>query len=100
MSALHSPLMVDGEAVGDLITVGSSVTFFAARIELAPLDGAVFRSAAEVQHVVIAILAGRKASAQPLERNSAESYPVGDAGRANTAYLAFDAPERGRDPWL
>lgn len=60
MSALHAALIVDGETVGDLISIGNAVTFFAARIELTMLDGAVFRSIAEARQAVAASLQGKR----------------------------------------
>ncbi len=52
MSATHTALEFDGEAVGDLITIGNCVTLFAVRRELADLDGAIFRSVGEARQAV------------------------------------------------
>ncbi len=52
MSADHHCLSVDGEPVGDLVSVGSSVTFFTVRRELRRLDGRIFRSIEDVRSAV------------------------------------------------
>jgi hypothetical protein len=52
MSVDHQCLSVDGEPVGDLVSVGSRVTFFTVRRELRLLDGRIFRSAEDVHSAV------------------------------------------------
>jgi hypothetical protein len=56
MSADHQCLSVDGEPVGDLLTVGSRVTFYTVRRELRLLDGRIFRSIEDVRSAVRAKL--------------------------------------------
>jgi hypothetical protein len=62
MSATHMPLMIDGEPIGDLITVGGFVSLFTARRDLAPLDGRVFRSADDAREAVQHALSAECAS--------------------------------------
>jgi hypothetical protein len=56
MSADHQCLSLDGEPVGDLVSVGSRVTFFTVRRELRLLDGRIFRSIEDVRSAVRATL--------------------------------------------
>lgn len=44
MSAAHLPLRMQGEFLGDLITVGQRVMLFTVRADLADLDGCTFDS--------------------------------------------------------
>jgi hypothetical protein len=52
MSASHQCLSVDGEQIGDLVSVGAQVTFFTVCADLRDLDGRIFRSAEEVRRAV------------------------------------------------
>jgi hypothetical protein len=52
MSASHQCLSVDGEQIGDLVSVGPRVTFFTVCADLRDLDGRIFKSAEEVRHAV------------------------------------------------
>lgn len=52
MSVDHQCLSIDGEQVGDLVSVGAQVTFFTVRRELQRLDGRVFRSIEDVRLAV------------------------------------------------
>ena len=56
MSVDHQCLSLDGEPVGDLVSVGSRVTFFTVRRELRLLDGRIFRSVEDVHSAVRAAL--------------------------------------------
>ena len=64
MSAHHQCLSIDGETLGDLVSVGSRVAFFTVRNELKPLDGRLFASVADLKSAVNAALARRAAERQ------------------------------------
>jgi hypothetical protein len=67
MSAHHQCLSIDGEALGDLVSVGSRVAFFTVRKELKPLDGRLFASVADLRSAVKAALARRIERHEPQE---------------------------------
>ena len=70
MSAQHQCLSIDGEALGDLVSVGSRVAFFTVRKELKPLDGRLFASIADLRSAVKAAL-GRRIERQESRANAA-----------------------------
>ena len=78
MSAVHSALHFDGEAVGDLISVGDKVILFAVRVELAELDGRLFCSADDAHAAVARMLRIGKAQ---LHRVSASGAAYGAMGK-------------------
>lgn len=65
MSASHQCLSLDGEQIGDLVSVGARVTFFTVCADLRDLDGRIFKSADEVRNAVNIARARLAALRQP-----------------------------------
>ena len=74
MSAKHFPLVLAGEAVGDLITVGNRLSLFTVRPDLAVLDGLSFRSVEEARRVAAGLLRG--ANEATADQTAATDAPV------------------------
>lgn len=62
MKLRHRPVVVDGERVGDLVTLERKVVFYTTHPALAHLDGGRFDSFADAMKTIQASLAHAKAA--------------------------------------
>ena len=74
MGMAYLPLKVDGDCVGDLLSVGNIYRFYSVRPELSPLDGKAFATVESARRAVAALVKASRSSCEdagPLDRTQA-----------------------------